>query len=450
MKVRLFVLAALIVALAASITGLTVPATTAEAQAAAPKGYVRIIHAAPGAPAVDLYLDGASKPAVTKLEYGKATPFLSLDAKTYRVAIRKAGDPATAAAVFQTSFSVSAGRAADVVAMGLLGKSDDTAFVVRQFPLDISATDKARVYVYHASPDAPAVDILGGGQPIIRGLSFSVASRPREVDPGSYSFDVTATKTTTPAVLKIGPVDLKAGHVYVLVAAGLVKEAQAFSFDALAMAADKVEAKPYTGKVSLVHAALGIGAVDVYLNGASKPAVAALAPGANTDWLSLTSAEYSVQLRPAGSPAINLPTYEGTLKVAPNSASVVVALGKVGGEPAFALKSFAVDLSKPAGGKGRVYAIQAGASAASLDIRVNGKVVLPDFKFGTITEKALEVDPGPYTITGVATGTRSPVLVSLVLSEDSGYGSVAAGNVYIVVPYGDLSGTPIIITVENK
>ncbi len=449
MKLRLFVLATLVVALFASVAGLTTP-TPAQAQAAAPKGFVRIIHVAPGAPEVDLYLDGAAKPAVSKLAYGKSTAILSLDAKTYRVAVRKAGDPATAAPVYQSSFSVAADKVTDVVAIGVVGKTDETGFRIAQFQVDVTATKQARLYVLHASPDAPAVDVLGGGA-AIKALRFGVESRSRDLDPGNYTLYVTSGAKATSALLKVGPLTLKAGHVYVAVVTGLVKELTPFVFDALAATAEKIDSASYTGRIQIVHGAVGVGAVDIYLNGASKPAVAKLAAGAGTDdWITLNAGDYTVQIRPAGTPIYNLPAFEGKLKVAPNSAQIVVALGKLGGEPAFDLKAFAVDLSKPAAGKARLYAIHAGASTPSVDIRANGKVIIPDFKFGTYTEKGLEVDPGAYTITGVASGTRSPVLVSLALNDDA-YGSVKAGNVYIVIAYGDLNKTtPIVITQENK
>jgi hypothetical protein len=180
---------------------------------------VRITHASPDAPAVDIWVNGS--PAVTGLAFGQSTDLLPLPAGTCDVAVTPAGstDP-EADAVISTSLTLEAGAAYEVVANGLLANISASVY-----PLDLSplAEGNTRIEVIHASPDAPAVNILANGNPIIEDLQFPESSGFLEVPSGSYDIQVAVAESGAIA-LDLPGTALEAGQVYQVIAVGLVAD----------------------------------------------------------------------------------------------------------------------------------------------------------------------------------------------------------------------------------
>ncbi len=61
---------------------------------------LRVVHVSPDAPAVNVYIQGESKPAVENLSYGKATEYLQVPPGKYIFEIRPAGASATSDPVY--------------------------------------------------------------------------------------------------------------------------------------------------------------------------------------------------------------------------------------------------------------------------------------------------------------------------------------------------------------
>jgi hypothetical protein len=177
---------------------------------------VRITHASPDAPAVDIWVNGES--AITNLAFGEATDIILLPAGSYDVAVTPAGsvDP-VADAVISATLALEAGAGYDVVAAGLLANIS-----AQVYPLDLSpvTSGNARLQVIHASPDAPVVDILANGGAIVEGLTFPNASGFLEVPAGSYDVQVALAESGDVALDLPGTM-LDAGQVYVVMAIGL-------------------------------------------------------------------------------------------------------------------------------------------------------------------------------------------------------------------------------------
>jgi len=185
-------------------------------------GFVRVVHASPDAPAVDIYLDGGANPAIKGLAFGQATDFIQLVAKAYKIDIRPAGAPATDKPVFSTTVRLPANASVNLVALGLLGGRGAQRFTVGAFVTDRSATNgKARVEVIHASPDAPAVDILAGGSPVVRSLAFGKGTvKALNLDAGKYDLAVVPAGKKTPVVINLAGTQLNADTIYTVIAIG--------------------------------------------------------------------------------------------------------------------------------------------------------------------------------------------------------------------------------------
>lgn len=122
------------------------------------KANLRVLHASPDAPAVNIYLDGAMSPAIEALDYGQASAWANLDAKAYEVDVYgilpDLSD--TPDAVIEADPILLEDVNYTVVAVNSLG--DISA---KLFADDGSTTDseRVRVQVAHLTASAPAVDI---------------------------------------------------------------------------------------------------------------------------------------------------------------------------------------------------------------------------------------------------------------------------------------------------
>ncbi|MFW6382964.1 MAG: DUF4397 domain-containing protein [Haloferacaceae archaeon] len=116
---------------------------------------LRVAHASPDAPAVDVLVDGTAE--VEGLEFRSVTDYLELEAGEYDLAVNVAGTDTT---VFSAEAVDLAAEDYTAVALGEV-ESDDTDFTVGLFEDTNGANldDEFRLRAIHASPDAPAVDV---------------------------------------------------------------------------------------------------------------------------------------------------------------------------------------------------------------------------------------------------------------------------------------------------
>lgn len=201
--------------LAAGVAGGLGMATAGPA-AAADTGTVYVVHGIPGL-TVDVYVNG--KATLTGFKPGEVAGPLSLPAGSYDVAIRKAGEAATAAPAIDKNVTLPAGANVSLVAhLSAAGTPTLTAFVN---PVGGLANGKARLVVRHTAA-APAVDVLAGGKPVFTGLT-NPNQQTADLAPGTVSAAVALAGTTKPV---IGPADLalKAGQVTVVYAIGSAKD----------------------------------------------------------------------------------------------------------------------------------------------------------------------------------------------------------------------------------
>lgn len=179
---------------------------------------VRVIHASPDAPAVDIWVNG--EVAISDLAFGEATDWIALPADSYDVAVAPAGADA-ADAVLEATLDLEGGVNYNVAAIGFLADISATIFTT---DAEGVADGQARVQVVHLSPDTPGVDVaVAGGPVLIENLEFPNASGALDVDAGSYDLEVRPTGTEDVA-LDLPGVALEAGTVYDVLAIGSLEE----------------------------------------------------------------------------------------------------------------------------------------------------------------------------------------------------------------------------------
>jgi hypothetical protein len=179
------------------------------------EGWVRVIHASPDAPAVDVYVNGEE--AVSGAEFKNATDYLALPAGEHEIEVFPAdaggeGDPVIAETV-----TIEAGKRYSAAAVGLL---ESIELLVNEDSTEVTE-GKAKVRFIHASPDAPEVDVaLKDGDVLFAGAAFKDAADYLEVDPGTVDLEVRPAGEKD-VVLDVPGVELKGNTVYSVYAVGL-------------------------------------------------------------------------------------------------------------------------------------------------------------------------------------------------------------------------------------
>ena len=154
---------------------------------------LRVVHASPDAPNVDVWVDGET--VLTDVPFTAVSDYLALPAGTYNVQVTATGDTAP---VIEADLTLEAGTAYTVAAHGLL--ADITAAV---FTDDLSiAAGQSKLRAIHLSPSAPAeVDIaVAGGDVVVPGLAYPEASGYLTLDAGDYPLEIRAAGDTAAAL----------------------------------------------------------------------------------------------------------------------------------------------------------------------------------------------------------------------------------------------------------
>ncbi|MGD8398687.1 MAG: DUF4397 domain-containing protein, partial [Anaerolineae bacterium] len=176
---------------------------------------VRVVHASPDAPAVDVWVEGSV--AFENAPFQGVTDYAALDAGTYNVQVTPTG--ATEPVVIDADLDLTGGTDYTVVAVGLLADIEPLVLVDNN---SAPAAGKAHVRFVHASPDAPAVDIaVADGGPVLFGdVPFKGVGDYLPVDAGTYDLEARIAGTSDVA-LSVPGVALEDGYVYTIFAMGL-------------------------------------------------------------------------------------------------------------------------------------------------------------------------------------------------------------------------------------
>ena len=148
---------------------------------------VRLVHAAPDAPPVDVYLNEAE--IAQNLEFGTATEYVTAPSGDGRgIRVTATGTPVDEA-VIDTSLDFDPGQAYEIL---VTGAGDDLEATITGTDLRPLAQGQARLRVINASPDAGAFDvgIAGNEENLFEGVDFRDATDYVVLDAGDYALEV--------------------------------------------------------------------------------------------------------------------------------------------------------------------------------------------------------------------------------------------------------------------
>jgi hypothetical protein len=177
--------------------------------------HLRILHASPDAPNVDVLVDNAL--TLSNVAYPTASNYLTISAGAHNIKINVAGTSTTVISVSPTLArdGYYTAIAANFVASiePLLATDDSSA----------PPAGQVRLRVVHAAPDAGPVDILVNNQVVLSNVPFAAISSYLSVPAGTYDVKVNAAGTAVTAIQTT--ITAVAGNNYTAVAIGSLKTA---------------------------------------------------------------------------------------------------------------------------------------------------------------------------------------------------------------------------------
>lgn len=209
---RLFVMVAVIAFLALSrmlvFAAETPPAAD---ERTAQNAEVRIVHASPDAPAVDIFVD--DKALVEGAKFKDVSNPLPLSAGSHKVEVYEAKTKGTKDSLIEATLVVDGGKSYTVAAVNKAENLELQAFTNNKQGMD----GKASLRIAHLSPDAPAVNVgPKGAAPLFKDLSFKSISGYQVVNPGSY--DLSVSTADGKEVLSLPGTNLESGKNYTVLA----------------------------------------------------------------------------------------------------------------------------------------------------------------------------------------------------------------------------------------
>lgn len=422
-------------------------------------GEVRVIHASPDAPPVNVNLNGTA--AITDLDFGESSGYARIDAGAYDIAVEGIIPGGNATVIDVAGFDVAVSSRNNILAVG------DVAAIEPLVVDESAATPGAgevAVAVVHAAPDAPAVDVFvtAPGADLTGLMPTATLAFKESADAGAVALGTVQIRAAVggTVVFDSGDVDLTPFDGSKLLIAAIetttatetaaspIKLLVATDSDAVTLrdAATTVGAKvihvsPDAGSVAggpvevfATSDALGMDPVEI-IDAFSYTDIVA---GADT-YVSIPSGDYIFDVAPNTNMIGDSVFTSAALTLGAGGDFTVIAAGRVAADPAFSLLATADD-NRSIATEARVKVVHAAPAAGTVDVFVNpagtvsvaeieggtaGTPLLDDFVFPTVTDY-VSVAPGDYDIRVVAGGTvainaegftLSPGLVANVIAR---------------------------------
>jgi len=175
---------------------------------------VKVVHASPDAPGVDLLVD--DNVAGANLTYPNNTGYLEVAEGTRNIKVNVTG---TSTTVIQADLPIIGNKNYSVFAVDAVANLTP---IVIEDDLTSPAAGSSHVRFIHLSPDAPAVDItLADGTVVFGDYEFKESSDFTPLPAASYDLQVRLAGTST-VVLDLPGISVMDGNIYTVFAKGFV------------------------------------------------------------------------------------------------------------------------------------------------------------------------------------------------------------------------------------
>jgi hypothetical protein len=417
------------------------------------KATLRVVHASPNAPSVDVYAEGSATAAVEGLAYGDASEVIEVDAGTIAFDLRAAGADADDAPAFtSSSIELEGGAEYTLVAAGDFSDPTDADVGFRllslQHDFEAPGTGTAVARIVHATPAWATVDldIVGSPDVDVPGLD-RFGDADNVVLPSSATIDVDF-KNSDGVLSKLVLPELTAGSELFVIATGnpgFPFRAPTNGFALLVVDQDGevswVKENPW---LHVVHAS-DIGPTDIYASTHAEVMADDLAPE--------TMAAFQL---PASTTGFTLKAVDDA---AASGAATALATGLTSslaaGEHYLSYIAGAsiqtvheqFDLEQPTKALLRgVHAAEVTAIPATLDLgpvvsnALSSTLIVGIEPAGSSEDAGFAIDPGNLILGAAATGTTTPLLAQKTLS---GADAPLAGETDFVLVTGTTAAASI-------
>src|SRR5829696_6402236 len=386
----------ILVALALVVALLPLQSTPAKAQdeSVEADATLRVIHASPGAPEVDVLLDGQT--LLQGLAYGTASSYATITPEEHRLQVVPTGQTADAAVVDET-LDAAPGGAYLLAVFGLL---NDIGGDVYDVDLSEIEPGQARVRLINFSPDAGDVDLLEtGGDEWFGDVGLGEASDYEDIAPGTYSADVRGGDDDR-VLQTVADLTFEETRVYDVVVLGQLAddslEVQSLVTTVSPSCAEVLglEGASSDACVRLVHAAPDAPPADIYLNDAEI--AQNLEFGTATEYVAVPSGDgRGVRVTATGTP-VEEAIIDTSLDFDPGQAYEILVTG--GGDD-LDLTVTGTDLRPLPQGQARLRIIHASPDADAFDVGIAGSEenLFGGVDFGDATDYVV-LDAGDYSL----------------------------------------------------
>ncbi|GAA4888967.1 DUF4397 domain-containing protein [Ferrimonas pelagia] len=408
-----------------------------------PSGYIRVLHASPDAPAVNIQVNGDT--ALANVEYQTGSGFIELPTETYQIAVDALlPNDATATVLGPAELPVDEDTEYSIIALGKVADQTLAPLILSRAKTEFGAGN-IRLQVLHASPDAPAVDIyltetnadISMISPALSNVPFMTNSDLIELAAGQYQVRITPANDKT-VVFDTGALSLPAGTDLMLVAVTNTRTGSspinvlAWSDDSVGLIAD-INAG---SEVRVVHASPDAPAVNVLLN--DTIALADVPYPIASDYLPLAQGSYNVKVEPAAAPGTFVIHADVNFEL--NTAYTVLAINELADIAPLVL----VDERRRIATEAGLRLIHASPSAGSVDIYLGTDSDISDetpafsnVAIGAETGRLI-LAAGSYTVTVTPTGSQEAAIGPLQVTLEAGklYTAIARDEVGGGLPLG--------------
>ncbi len=290
---------------------------------------VEVLHAAPNAPSVSVWVtapgaDLSSSTPLGTFSFQGSLPPATVPAGQYEIRVTPGG---ASTPVLFDSGTISLAGGADLLVAALQNTGPGTA------PITLGVVDSkgnnsqildigtpASVRIVHDSPNAPAVSVIADNDvanPLVPSLAYESAfpslSTYASLPPATYAIAVTPASNPSDAVISAS-LPLVAGSVQSVYAVGLLANIEAL------VTADDDRRLATQAKLRIIHGSPAAGSVDIFLTApgagiaSATPTYANISFKADTGFVSYPAGSYDVTVTPAGSKTAAIGPATVTLK----------------------------------------------------------------------------------------------------------------------------------------
>lgn len=153
--------------------------------------YIRLFHAAPGAPEVDIYANG--KQVAKRLVYGQFTDYVSVSAGTYIIEAFPVG--LKDSPILRVRLPIVQNKVYTLCVIGLL---PNIGILPVEDEYQVLSPSRVNIRFINLSPNAPALNLaLRSGLNLFTDINYTEASQYSSVVPGTYNLVVKPTAVNT-------------------------------------------------------------------------------------------------------------------------------------------------------------------------------------------------------------------------------------------------------------